>query len=138
MPRRASAVFRTAMGWAGVGFSEKGILALVLPRSTKAAALRELGATERLAGAKKPHSADQKRLVRQLQRFFSGQDVSFDLPVDLEGQSDFRKAVWRAAGSIPYGETRSYGWIARRIGKPGAARAVGQAMGANPVPVLVP
>jgi methylated-DNA-[protein]-cysteine S-methyltransferase len=64
--------------------------------------------------------------------------VSFDLPLDLRYYTPFQRAVWRAAATIPYGETRSYAWIAKKIGKPKAARAVGQALGANPVPILIP
>lgn len=83
-------------------------------------------------------SRDLQRVVARLERYLSGVPVIFDLPLDLRGHTEFQRAVWRAAQAIPYGETRSYGWIARRIRKPKAARAVGQAMGANPVPILVP
>ncbi len=60
------------------------------------------------------------------------------LPLDWNGATDFQRAVWRALQKIPRGQTRSYGEIARSIGKPKAARAVGAACGANPVIVLVP
>ena len=73
-----------------------------------------------------------------MRQYFSGRLVSFDLPLDLSYYTPFQRAVWKAAASIPYGETRSYAWIAKRIGRPKAARAVGQAMGANPVPILIP
>ncbi len=52
--------------------------------------------------------------------------------------TQFQKAVWRATAGIPYGETRSYAWVAKRIGNPRAVRAVGQALGANPVPIIIP
>jgi O6-methylguanine-DNA--protein-cysteine methyltransferase len=73
-----------------------------------------------------------------LQRYFSGERVAFELPLDIRYYTPFQQAVWRAAAKIPYGETRSYAWIARLIKKPKAARAVGQAMGANPFPVIIP
>jgi methylated-DNA-[protein]-cysteine S-methyltransferase len=73
-----------------------------------------------------------------LRRYFSGESVSFDLPLDLRYYTPFQQAVWRATVEIPRGETRSYAWIAKRIKNPRAARAVGRALGANPVPVLVP
>ena len=63
--------------------------------------------------------------------------LTLDDELDLVG-TDFQKRAWAAARSIPRGETRSYGWIARSIGNPGAARAVGQAMRSNPVPFIVP
>jgi len=79
-----------------------------------------------------------KTAVALLRRAFSGERVIFDLPIDLECSTPFQREVWRAAESIPYGMTQSYAWIAKRIKRPKAARAVGQAMGANPVPLLVP
>ena len=81
---------------------------------------------------------DIKTTVKLLQQYFSGRRVSFDLPLDLRYYTPFQRAVWKAAATIPYGETRSYAWIAKKIGKPKAARAVGQALGANPVPILIP
>lgn len=60
------------------------------------------------------------------------------LPVDLSQLTDFQRAVLRKAAEIPPGETRSYGWVAREIGRPGAVRAVGSALNRNPVPVLIP
>ncbi|MEA1927932.1 MAG: MGMT family protein [Candidatus Auribacterota bacterium] len=58
--------------------------------------------------------------------------------LSLEGHRPFELAVWHQTGMIPWGETRSYGWIARKIDRPGVARAVGRALGANPWPLLVP
>ena len=59
-------------------------------------------------------------------------------PLDLSGGTDFQKSVWAALRQIPTGQTRSYGEVARAIGKPRALRAVGSACGANPIPVLIP
>ena len=134
-------IFSTPLGWAGVGIYEKGVCRIVLPRGSKKAVQSELakvkGAPSRPAVSR---SADRdiKRTVKLIQQYFSGRRVSFDLPLDLSSFTPFQRAVWKAAASIPYGETRSYAWIAKRIGRPNAARAVGQAMGANPVPILVP
>jgi methylated-DNA-[protein]-cysteine S-methyltransferase len=71
----------------------------------------------------------------QLQRYFDGKRMSFDLPLAPEG-SDFQKRVWAALCAIPPGETRSYADIARTIGS--APRAVGGANGANPIPLFIP
>ncbi len=84
------------------------------------------------------HPALERRAVQLLREYFAGKRVSFDLPLDLRPATAFQRAVWKAAATIPYGETRSYAWIAKRIGRPKAARAVGQALGANPVPVIIP
>jgi methylated-DNA-[protein]-cysteine S-methyltransferase len=74
---------------------------------------------------------------RQLAEYFAGKRHEFQLPLDLRG-SDFQLAVWHALAAIPFGETRTYGEVARAVGRPGAARAVGAASGANPVAVIVP
>ncbi len=73
-----------------------------------------------------------------LEAYLNGKVRHVNLPLDLEGQPRFRRKVWAILQTIPYGRVRSYGWVARKIGKPQAARAVGGACGANPVPLLVP
>jgi len=73
----------------------------------------------------------------QLAEYFDGKRTSFDLPLDVEGTA-FQKAVWNELQRIPYGETRSYGEIAKALGKPGAARAVGSANHNNPVAIVIP
>ncbi len=79
-----------------------------------------------------------KGAVTQLRGYFAGKRVSFDLPIDLRYYTPFQRAVWTAVAEIPYGETRSYAWIAKRINRPRSARAVGQAVGANPIPIIIP
>jgi methylated-DNA-[protein]-cysteine S-methyltransferase len=74
---------------------------------------------------------------RQLDRYFAGALKRFTVPLELRG-SEFQQLVWRALLGIPYGQTVSYGDIARRIGKPRAVRAVGAANGQNPVCIIVP
>lgn len=75
--------------------------------------------------------------ARQLQQYFTGERQRFDLPLAPQG-TDFQRSVWQALGTIPYGEVRSYGDIARAIGRASAVRAVGAANGRNPVPIVVP
>jgi methylated-DNA-[protein]-cysteine S-methyltransferase len=74
---------------------------------------------------------------RQIQEYFAGERTSFSLPLDFRG-SDFQKSVWAALLTIPFGETRSYGEIARQIGRPSASRAVGAANGRNPISIIAP
>jgi methylated-DNA-[protein]-cysteine S-methyltransferase len=74
---------------------------------------------------------------RQLAEYFAGARTVFDVSLALEG-TPFQRAVWSALGEIPYGQTISYGELARRIGRPSAVRAVGLANGRNPVGVIVP
>jgi methylated-DNA-[protein]-cysteine S-methyltransferase len=75
--------------------------------------------------------------VEQLDAYFAGERLDFDLTLDLVGTA-FQRRVWEALLTIPYGETRSYGEIARQIGSPGAFRAVGLANGHNPIGIIVP
>ena len=75
--------------------------------------------------------------VEQLEAYFAGEQTEFDLSLDLVG-TEFQRRVWAALLTIPYGETRSYGEIARQIGSPGAFRAVGLANGHNPIGIIVP
>lgn len=75
--------------------------------------------------------------VDQLGEYFAGERTEFDVELNMAG-SEFRRRVWRALTTIPYGETRSYGEIADQIGAPGAARAVGLANGRNPIAIIVP
>lgn len=76
-------------------------------------------------------------VVVQLEEYFAGQRTAFDLDVAPEG-TPFRQAVWDRLRAIPYGQTRTYGQLAEELGRPGAARAVGLANGANPIGIVVP
>ena len=73
----------------------------------------------------------------QLNRYFAGKLKKFDIPLDPQGTL-FQKAVWNALLEIPYGETISYGDVAKKIGNPKSVRAVGQANNKNPIPIIIP
>lgn len=75
--------------------------------------------------------------IRQLRAYFAGELESFDLPLSPRG-TRFQLDVWKTLCDIPYGETISYGELARRIGNPNASRAVGLANGSNPIPIVIP
>ncbi|MDE2860705.1 MAG: methylated-DNA--[protein]-cysteine S-methyltransferase [Chloroflexota bacterium] len=127
-------VFEVAAGWVGILASPAGIRRLSLSPESPADAI------ERLSGGGEELEASEASfpdLANRLEQYFLGEDATLDDELDLVG-TDFQKRAWAAARSIPRGETRSYGWIARSIGNPGAARAVGQAMRSNPVPFIVP
>lgn len=84
-----------------------------------------------------PTPAAVSAAVRQLTEYFAGERTQFDLPFELEG-TPFQKDVWLALGEIPYGKTISYSELASMVGRPTAFRAVGQANGANPIPIVLP
>lgn len=78
-----------------------------------------------------------RRAEKQLKEYFAGRRRAFDLPLKTEG-TEFQKQVWRELARIPYGKCLGYGEIARRIGRPQASRAVGNAVGRNPLAILLP
>ncbi len=87
-------------------------------------------------------TAAGRRLVdrarEELHEYLLGQRTFFSVPVDLSAAPDFQSKVLRAAGAIPFGQARPFAWVARRVGHPRAVRAVGTALGKNPVPLIVP
>lgn len=78
------------------------------------------------------------RAASELEAYFEGDRRTFDLPLDLEESSDWDRAVLQGVGGIPWGRVTSYGRLARRLGRTGAARAVGGAVGRNPIGLLIP
>src|SRR5450432_3910453 len=94
-------------------------------------------ADARQASAGGADAAPLAAAAGQLAEYFAGQRTGFDLPVELAG-TGFQRRVWAALREIPYGETVSYGELARRIGQPSASRAVGLANGQNPISIVVP
>lgn len=79
-----------------------------------------------------------RQAAEQLQQYFAGERTVFDLPLDLRGGTPFQQSVWHNLLGIAAGTTRSYGAVAQAVGKPDAARAVGAAVGRNPISIIVP
>ena len=128
---------QTAFGWVGIAWSEQGLVALTLPQPTEAKALNHLPASRGSIPAAVP-GLDVAALADKLRRYFDGEPVTFDEPLDPSLGTDFQRRVWAITRSIPRGQTRTYGELARTAGSPGAARAVGQSMAHNPWPIVVP
>jgi methylated-DNA-[protein]-cysteine S-methyltransferase len=84
-----------------------------------------------------PAAGPLREVARQLEEYFTGRRRAFDLPIRMQG-TEFQRRAWRMLMEIPYGQTRSYGEQAKRIGNPNASRAVGLANGRNPIPIVVP
>lgn len=147
-------VFKTHWGWMGIAASGKsaraGVCRIVLPCASRRAVERELSRAmahspaamdgrPRPGDARGPSNAKVLREARaQLEGFLAGTRRELDFPVDLSGGTVFQRLVWRAILRIPYGRVRSYKWVAARVGGTEYARAVGLALGANPLPILVP
>ena len=122
------------MGWVGLLGSDSGLRAATLPQPSAARAEQRLGDIQ-AASASEKHFADT---VARLKSYFTGKRVEFPDELDLSSATAFQRQVWRLTRLIPYGEIRSYGWLAERLGKRGAGRAVGQALARNPLPVIIP
>jgi len=132
------AVLETVIGFMGIAWSEKGLIRLCLPEKSCEAVERRL---MRHAGV--AASTEQPRwvveLIASIKAYAAGEDVDFsDVPVDLDGVDDFRLAIYEAARKLHYGETTTYGELAKRAGQPGLPRETGAALGANPVPLVIP
>ncbi|HEX4694680.1 methylated-DNA--[protein]-cysteine S-methyltransferase [Sphingomonas sp.] len=132
-------VFETAHGFAAVGWSARGVNAFRLPAATPAEAERAL--LRRLPDAvRSDPPAEIAGLIAAAQRYFSGERIDFNAtPIDLGEQSPFFTRVYAAVRALGWGESTTYGAVAKQLGAgPEFARDVGQAMAANPIPLIVP
>jgi methylated-DNA-[protein]-cysteine S-methyltransferase len=130
-------LFDTAIGACGVAWSRHGVTRLQLPEADASATEKRLRASAARASQAAPAEIDQ--LITDIQEYMTGGSVDFAaVAVDLTDVEPFGRKVYEAARTIPWGKTVSYGELARQTGSPGAARAVGQALSRNPVPIIIP
>ena len=127
--------FNSSMGWVGILASEKGLLSVTLPQRSVQEVRRLLG-NNVMQATRSSHLFDD--LVERLKIYFSGHQATFPDELDLSAATAFQHEVWEAAILIPYSETRSYTWVAEQIKRPKAVQAVGQALGKNPLPIIIP
>jgi methylated-DNA-[protein]-cysteine S-methyltransferase len=133
----AVGALHTPIGVLWMACSEQGVCKLLFPREEAKAALERWLAVHMPAHGLTTASASLERASAELNEYFAGTRHDFTLPLDFQG-SAFHHQVWLALTQIPYGRTVSYGNLARALGAPKAARAVGAACGANPVPIIAP
>ncbi|MEA3403527.1 MAG: methylated-DNA--[protein]-cysteine S-methyltransferase [Armatimonadota bacterium] len=126
--------FEVAWGWCAVRRSARGLLVTTLPADDRPAVVAQV----RAGAVEQPDDAILRRAASLLTEYFAGRPVSFDLPLDLRGMGRFSVRVLEACAEVPWGETRTYREVAAAAGSPRAARAVGQALGRNPLPIVVP
>ena len=129
-------VFDTCLGWMGIVSSSNGLRQVILPQKDKETVLCQVMNYARPAEEQPPTFFGD--LPLRLRRYLEGEPVDFPDKLDLAGASHFQQNVWHIVRTIPYGETRSYGWVANELGLPKAARGVGQAMARNPMPIVIP
>ena len=125
-------VFETAWGWMGLAWRGGRLCRVLLPRRR-----RRLSEEARSLGFGTTTGA-KSRLARQLVRYFAGERVEMSAPLQFPPASPFRRRVWEVTAAVPYGAVLTYGEVAARAGRPKAARAVGQALARNPLPLVVP
>lgn len=126
-------IFKTAFGLCGIAGTERGIIRLILPGMTE----DEIVSAFRLL----PSAIGRGRfreIEESIRRYFDGERGDFDFPTDLSHCTAFQQRVYKITRTIPYGEFRTYKGIAKKIGLPGAARAVGNALSRNPIPLIIP
>lgn len=134
---RRAILFHSPWGWMGISETDKGIDGIALPKKSKRgveASLRKQSSEPFANEATARLKAAQQQLIEYLE----GTRQTFDLPLDLSGGTAFQRKVWRTLLNVPYAKLRSYQWVAARVGGPQYARAVGNAVGANPLPIVVP
>ncbi len=132
-----SMIFRSPWGWMGLVESTKGIQTIVLPKRSKRAVEFDLRSQSN-GSVQQGESARLEAARRQLLDYLGGKRNTFDVPLDLSEGTSFQRQVWRTLQRVPYGKLRSYQWIAARVGGRHYARAVGNAVGANPLPIIIP
>ena len=120
----------------GVAGSPDGVSKVVLPQKSRGSVLNQMKGWG--YHAESYDSTSFGTLPGRLKRYLSGESVDFPDRLDLSGATYFQRSVWQIVRAIPYGETRSYAWVASQLGSGKSARAVGQAMAGNPLPILVP
>jgi methylated-DNA-[protein]-cysteine S-methyltransferase len=133
-----TAVFPTAIGECGIVWNERGVCGVQLPESSAEATRERIQRhwPDATSGMPTPTA---KRAIEGITALLTGEpDAMGDVEVDLDGVSEFRRGVYEIARTVKPGDTITYGAIATRMGMPHAAREVGQALGANPVPLIVP
>ncbi|MAH39178.1 MAG: cysteine methyltransferase [Dehalococcoidales bacterium] len=127
--------FTTDMGWVGISSSARGLVRLTLPQPSAQGTLEPLGSSLSRTTQSLDSFGD---IISRLRSYFGGKKTVFPDELDLSQSTHFKRQVWQITKLIPYGESRSYRWLAVKIGKPNAMRAVGQALAKNPLPIIIP
>jgi methylated-DNA-[protein]-cysteine S-methyltransferase len=125
-------LFETAWGWMGLAWRGGRLCRVMLPT-----ARRRLSQEARLLGLPTTRFPESQ-LARRLVRYFAGERLELTAPLAFPPASAFRRRVWEVTATVPYGRVVTYGALAARVGRPGGARAVWQALAANPLPLVVP
>ena len=126
----------TDAGWVGVVSSPDGLRGIILPQASIELVCQDV--MRKYGIVQVDSSAYFGTLPQRLGSYFKGDYTEFPDELDLSSATDFQRSIWEKTRTIPYGETRSYSWVASEAGYQKASRAAGNALGDNPFPVIVP
>ncbi|HEX9016970.1 MAG TPA: methylated-DNA--[protein]-cysteine S-methyltransferase [Chloroflexota bacterium] len=130
-------IFHSGWGWIGMAVSERGLAGLTLPSPEEGSALETIQRAH--PGGVRVDPGRWLELREKLLSYLDGEVADFSgVPLDLPPGPPFWRRVWDACARIPYGETRTYAELACEVGSPRGFRAVGRAMAANPIPIVIP
>lgn len=129
-------IFETSLGYMGAVASSKGLHMVILPKKSEKEVkeILEEHYTEELVRDEK----ELEKISRKVKDYLKGKKVRFKERLDARGATPFEMKVWDTVYGIPYGEVRSYGWVAKQVGSPKEVRAVGQALKRNRLPIVIP
>jgi methylated-DNA-[protein]-cysteine S-methyltransferase len=132
-------LFDTSLGPLGIAWSSLGLIRLQLPEIDRAQTLRRLKAKRSTSWDEASPTPMVRQVIREIERHFSGERSEFSgIPLDLTEVTAFDRKIYEASRSITWGRTASYGELAELAGCPGEARDVGQALGRNPIAIIIP
>ncbi|PIP41749.1 hypothetical protein CO110_08000 [Candidatus Desantisbacteria bacterium CG_4_9_14_3_um_filter_40_11] len=130
--------FNTQLGWMGVASSDQGIRALVLPQKERRMVTRELKRQLPLQSNMIFDYYSFSDISDSFKQYFKKRFVMFDFPLDINRGDAFERKVWEVTCSVPYGEIRTYKWVAQKLGYQNAVSPVSSALRYNPLPLIIP
>lgn len=128
--------FSTPIGQVFVAKNSRGVCRISFPHNTESDFQHAF--FKKAATPIERNDTSLQYEITALRAYFAGKQVAFDFPLDISSGTPFQTKVWKKLQDIPYGECRSYRWVAEQIGSPGASRAVGSANHRNPLPPVIP
>ena len=129
-------LFDTCLGWMGIISSSLGIKKIIVPKKSKGEVLIQV--KDRYTLVNEIDFAIISDLPQRLRHYFTGETMNFPDKLDLRETTFFQQRVWKATQTITYGRTKSYVQVASQLGHNKAARAIGQALSKNPLPIIIP
>jgi methylated-DNA-[protein]-cysteine S-methyltransferase len=128
-------VFKTSFGWCGLIKGEKGLKRIFLPEKSRKELILKIKVFCPLSVSSKDGFEKE---IKDISAYFKSENKKLSFPLDFSGSTNFQRMVWSETAKIPYGKTGTYLFVAERIKRKNSARAVGNALGKNPFPLVIP